>query len=210
MEYVDVLTENDFVLDELIEILSYDIEDEIKISVLRLTDKPISIIGKNYSNIVNEYVLQNNLDEGDLIKLFNDYKKYDLSTQSIIYELSIKYIFKIIDDPKNVSNELINKLLHLEDLDNGIKVDLFISLLPMLNREQIKAYFTLLGLFDYIRLFEPRSRPKFKISATNEKILQGLKNRNLINDFEVDPKREGYYKIIKIKSLIRSLPKELL
>ncbi|HGZ2718937.1 TPA: hypothetical protein ACOIAU_004048, partial [Clostridioides difficile] len=44
MEYVKILTDESFILDELIEILSWDIEDEIKIQLLRFTDEAISII----------------------------------------------------------------------------------------------------------------------------------------------------------------------
>ncbi|HBG2232881.1 TPA: hypothetical protein KPK00_003945, partial [Clostridioides difficile] len=79
MEYVKILTDESFILDELIEILSWDIEDEIKIQLLRFTDEAISIIDQRYSNVVNKYILKNNLDEEDLPKLFSNYNNYDHS-----------------------------------------------------------------------------------------------------------------------------------
>ncbi|GAE02569.1 hypothetical protein CBO05C_2259 [Clostridium botulinum B str. Osaka05] len=210
MKYVNILTEESFVLDELIEILLWGIKDEIKIQLLKLTDDTISIIDKSYSNIINEHILQNNLDEKDIPKLFSDYKNYDFSIQSIIYELSIKYVTRIIDNPKNVSNELINQIFVSKDLDNDRKIDLFIGLLSILNKEQVKEYFGLLGLSNYLKLFEPRSRPKFKINSTNEKILTALKNSNWIYDFEADSKRTEYYKITRIKYPRNLLSNELL
>ncbi|MDU4912384.1 hypothetical protein [Clostridium baratii] len=210
MEYVKILTDESFILDELIEILSWDIEDEIKIQLLRFTDESISIIDQRYSNVVNEYILKNNLDEEDLPKLFSDYNNYDHSIKSIIYELSIKYISEIIDNPQNTSKELINQIFNSKDLNNDEKIDLFIELLPTSNKSQIKKYFSLLNLNDYLKLFEPRSRPRFKINSNNENILRALKNSNFIYDFEVDSKRPEYYKVIKIKTLRNSMPNELL
>lgn len=210
MEYANVLTEENFVLDELIEVLLWNIEDEIKIQLLKLTDETISIIDQGYSNIVNEYILKNNLDKRDLTKLFRNYKDYDYSTKSIINELSIKYISEIIANPQNISSELINQIFDSKDLENDEKIDLFIGLLPTLNRDEVKEYFNLLGLLDYLKLFEPRSRPKFKINFTNEKILEALKNSNLIYDFEIDSKKDEYYKVMKIRSSRNVLSNELL
>ncbi|NGT02698.1 hypothetical protein [Clostridium perfringens] len=210
MEYVKILTDESFILDELIEILSWDIEDEIKIQLLRLTGESISIIDQRYSNVLNEYILKNNLDEEDLPKLFSEYSNYDHSIKSIIYELSIKYISEIIDNPQNISKELINQIFNSKDLNNDEKIDLFIELLPTSNKSQIKKYFSLLNLNDYLKLFELRSRPRFKINSNNEKILRALKNINFIYDFEVDQKRPEYYKVIKIKTSRNSMPNELL
>lgn len=210
VEYTNILTKETFVLNELIEILLWDIDDNIKIQLLKLTDESISIIDKKYSSIVNEYILKNNLDQGDLPKLFNNYEDYDSLIKPIIYELSIKYISKIIDNTQNISNELIKQIFYLKDLDNDNKTDLFIGLLPTLNTAKVKQYLDLLGLTDYLKLFEPRSRPRFIINSKNQKILEALKNSNFIYDFEIDLKRDEYYKVTKTISSKNVLTNKLL
>ena len=52
-----------------------------------------------------------------------------------------------------------------------------------------------------------RSRPKFEINDENEKLLTAFKESNLIDNYEKSPEKEGYYKIIRYKPILKSLPK---
>ena len=48
-EYVDTVGKTLFSQNELVEILTWDINDDLKISLLKMSKEPISIIGKGYS-----------------------------------------------------------------------------------------------------------------------------------------------------------------
>lgn len=76
-------------------------------------------------------------------------------------------------------------------------------MMPALSKECIKEYIVLLDLRDYNKIFDFRSRPKFQISEENEKLLTAFKKRGLIENFEESLDREGYYKIVRIKSKSR-------
>lgn len=51
-KYIDIVDETLFSREELLEILTWDISDKLKIRLLELSDEEISIIGKNYSPAV--------------------------------------------------------------------------------------------------------------------------------------------------------------
>ena len=202
-EYVDIMSKDLFLQEELLEILTWDISDEMKIKLLGFSDDTISVIEKNYSTDVCLYILNNNFMDSDLISLFSSYDQWEASIQEIILDYAARNVTSIIDTPKNVSEKLKDDLLHAEILNREIKIDLLISMMPALSKECIKEYIVLLDLRDYNKIFDFRSRPKFQISEENEKLLTAFKKRGLIENFEESLDREGYYKIVRIKSKSR-------
>lgn len=208
-EYTEMMTTDLFSAEELMEILSWNIADEIKIGLLKFTDEAISVIGKNYTPAVCLYILDNNFMEENLIALCSSFDDWNDSVQNIIFNLSIKYITDIIDSPKDVSENLKQKLIHSDNLSIDTKIELFIAMLPTLNEELIKDNLSLLGLTSYLKLFDSRSRPKFEINTTNKSLLAAFKENNWIYDYEENPDKDGYYKIIR-KKASTPLPDELL
>lgn len=202
-EYVDIMSKDLFLQEELLEILTWDISDEMKIKLLGFSDDTISVIEKNYSTDVCLYILNNNFMDSDLISLFSSYDQWEASIQEIILDYAARNVTSIIDTPKNVSEKLKDDLLHAEILNREIKIDLLISMMPALSKECIKEYIVLLDLRDYNKIFDFRSRPKFQISEENEKLLTAFKKKGLIENFEESLDREGYYKIVRIKSKSR-------
>lgn len=196
-EYIEIMTCNLLEQEELLEILDWDISDEQKIKLLELTDSEISIINKNYSVAVALYILKNNHDDSDLLKLFSSYEDWDDSIKDIISNYAAKDIESIIDNPSDVSKKLIINLFHSNKITRDDKIDLFIALIPSLNIECIKECLKLLNLKNYLKIFESHSRPKFIINEENEKLLLALKENNLIDDYYENPTMEGYYKISK-------------
>ena len=208
-KYVEMMTTHLFSADELMQILSWDISDELKIRLLEFTNEKISILGKHYTNAVCRHILNNNFMEDDLNELFSSFDKWNDSIQSIIFTFSIENVTDIINSPKEVSETLKKKIIHAEALSNDVKIELFIAMLPTMEEAPIKETLNSLGLTDYIKLFDARSRPKFEINGTNESLLTAFKESNWIYDYEEDSEKEGYYKIIR-KKPVKTLPKELL
>ena len=199
-EYIEIMTYNLLEQEELLEILNWNISDEQKIKLLELTDSEISIIDKNYSDAVAIHILKNNYDESDLPKLFSSYGNWDNSIKDIISNYAANDIERIIDNPSDISKELIINLFNSNKITRDDKIDLFISLMPSLNIEYIKEFLKLLDLNNYLKIFESRSRPRFEINDENEKLLLALKKNNLIDDYYEISTMEGYYKISKKNS----------
>lgn len=209
-KYIDIVDETLFSQEELLEILTWDISDKLKIRLLKLSDEEISIIGKNYSTTVCLHILNNNFAKSDLPDLFSSFEQWDNSVQAKIFDYAVRHIASIIDDPNSASQKLTNNLLHSERVNRDEKIDLFIAIIPVLCEDSIKEILTSLSLTDYLKIFDTRSRPKFEINDENEKLLTAFKESNLIDSYEESPEKEGYYKIIRPKPITKSLPKELL
>lgn len=205
-QYVDIMNDNLFSQDELLEILTWNISDELKIKLLEFSNDEISVVGKGYSTDVCLYILKNNLMESDLMVLFSSFENWIESIQIKIFDYAVQYIESVIDNPKSVSEKLKNALLRSDRIDRNFKIDLFISMMPDLHENFIKEILPLFDLTDYLKIFDTRSRPKFEINEENEKLLTAFKENRLIASYE-DSEKEGYYKIIRNKPTIKSLPK---
>lgn len=209
-KYIDIVDEALFSREEMLEIIAWNISDKLKIRLLELSNEKISIIGKNYSPAVCLHILNNNFAKSDLPDLFSSFEQWDNFVQEKIFDYAVRHIATIIDDPNSVSQKLTNNLLHSERVNRDEKIDLFIAIIPVLCEDSIKGILTLLNLTDYLKIFDTRSRPKFEINDENEKLLTAFKESNLIDSYEENPEKEGYYKIIRHKPITKSLPKELL
>lgn len=82
--YVELMTIENFVLDEAISILSWKVDDDLKIKLLELIKVPLAIYNKNYPPVVNDCILRNNFKPDELLNLTSSYKTWGTSTQSLI------------------------------------------------------------------------------------------------------------------------------
>ncbi len=135
----------------------------------------------------------------DLDKLFESFENWDISIQLKIFDFAVRKITNIIDNPKQVSEKLKDNLIHSNRLDKHIKIDLLIAIMPTLGNDYIKEVLALLDLTNYIRIFDARSRPKFKINDESEKLLNAFREKGLICNYEECQDKEGYYKIVRVK-----------
>lgn len=198
-QYVEIMDSDLYSQEELLEILTWDISDELKIELLEFTDNEISIIGMSYSPKVCLHILNNNFLESDLDQLFELFEQWDDSIQTKIFNFAIRNILDIIDNPDNISKKLRDNLLRTDELSKDIKIDFLIVIMPVIDKDYIKEVLTLLDLTNYIKIFDTRSRPKFEISDESEKLLTAFKEKGLICNYEESRDKEGYYKIVRTK-----------
>ena len=208
-QYVDIMDNEIFSLQELLEVLKWKVSDEIKIQLMSFTNQAISIINEHYSTKVCIYILENNFLKSDLPELLQSYDNWDKEMQAKIYALALAYISDIIADPQNVSSQLKNRLLYSRELNIESRIDLLIAMLSDLDMEYVKPVLAEWGFDDFIKIFDNRSRPRFEISPISKKILEAFKKKRWIQNYEEDGKKPGFYKIIRRKAP-KELPKELL
>ena len=198
-QYVNIMDDEIFSLKELLEVLEWNVSDEIKIRLMSFTNQKISIINKYYSRKVCMYILENNFLKSDLPELLYLYDNLDKEMQAKVYDLALTYISDIIEDTINVTFQLKNKLLHSRELDIESRMNLLIAMLPDLDVEYVKGILQNWGLQEYIKIFEERKRPKFKINDMNMKMLEAFKEKGWIADYNKDEKKDGFYKITRRK-----------
>lgn len=110
-EYTRIIDNTLFSQEELLEILTWSIDDTVKIELLQFSHEEISIINKNYSPAICLYILNNNFMKTDLLELVESYEKWDSSIQAKIVEYSKQYP-ELIENSNIVSDEL-KKVLSL-------------------------------------------------------------------------------------------------
>ena len=95
-EYIAIQTSDLFSISEIMRILTWDIEDNSKIKLLSMTNEAISIVGAQYTDKVNAFILSHNSDETDKHHLYSNYSKYGIETRSIISKMAVESAAEII------------------------------------------------------------------------------------------------------------------
>ncbi|AIR06502.1 hypothetical protein JT31_18355 [Cedecea neteri] len=200
--YVELMTIDNFILDEAISILSWKVDDDLKIKLLEFVKTPLAIHGKNYSQIINDYILENNFKPDELLFLTSSYKTWGTSTQSLILSRAIQNISALIASPNDVSEPLQKNLFVAEGLNMQNKIALLIALLPGkdLSKTACKEYLDLLGLSEFSKILG-RGKPKIEVDSTNQSLLTALRDNHFFSDFEVDDENPTYYKITRRRSM---------
>lgn len=203
--YVELMTIDNFVLDEAISILSWKVDDDLKIKLLVLIKVPLTIHDKKYPPVVNDYILENNFNSGELLSLTSSYKNWGTSTQSLILIRAIQDISTLIANPDDVAELLLKDLFVAEGLNMQNKIALLIALLPGkdLSKTTCKEYLDLLGLSEFSKILG-RGKPKIEVDTTNQILLTALRDNHFFSDFEVDDENPTYYKITRRRSMFGS------
>ena len=204
----NVISDETFNFDEMVDVLSLDTSDENKINLLKFTDEAISIIDTDYSNTVKIYILNNNLEENDIPKLLISYLHENSAMKIEIENLTVRQKQVIFSESYPFSIQLFEKLLIDTRLTDEDKVEFLIIILPTFDKRQAIIYLNKLNLKDYVRLFD-LGRPKFVVNNVNERILEIFKDKNWITKYEVDKDDSGYYRAFG-RRLQDELPNELL
>ncbi len=194
-EYVDLIDEQSFDYSEMLQILSMDLREDLKLKLLGLTDKPVTIINKGYSSAINKHILTNNLNESDIPVLFERYEACPPDIQKIILNYSIRKPESIESSIDSCSMELINDFFSSIDLTIETKMVILSALLYRLSKEESTEYLKLLGLTEYVKIFDSHAKPKFSITHENELLLDAFVRKGWLYEYLEDPDRENYYKV---------------
>ncbi|TBL90108.1 hypothetical protein [Hafnia alvei] len=203
--YVELMTIESLVLDEVISILSWEVDDDLKIKLLEFVKIPLAIYGKEYPLAVNDFILENNFKPDELLSLTSSYKNWGASTQSLILNRAIQDISTLIANPNDVAEPLLKNLFVAGGMNMQNKIALLIALLPGKDMSKVlcKEYLDLLGLSEFSKILG-RGKPKIEVDAINQSLLTALRDNHFFSDFEVDDENPPYYKIIRRRSMFGS------
>ena len=199
-EYLELQTVETFNLAETLEILLWDFTDDKKIKLLSLTDEPISMINKGYSDNVCAYLIAHNIDPSNKVYLYSNYSTYGMATQNAIQTLVLSEVDTIITQNILVDDELLSVLLCSKSVARDQKITLFaISILKM-NEDTCKNHLDELELFDLKNIFtRGGSRRKYNKNNDVTAILEILKTYGWIYNYLEDHQNSDKYLIIKNK-----------
>lgn len=192
--YVEIQTEDIFNYDEAVKVLEISCDDELKIKLLGFTSAPISVLDKELSNEVLEYILEHNFDCADEEYLYQRYSQYHESVRTIILKKAVCDINNIINDSIVLEDNLLSDILTKSKLSQAIKVKVWANSIPMLNEETCKKHFDELGVPELKGIFTKRNTTTRSYIKTDEvtAILSELKNNTWIHDYYETDEKESY------------------
>ena len=209
-EYTDMMSDDVFVFDELIEILNWQIEDDLKLTLLEFTSERISVVDKKYSERVWVYILTNNFLIEDLPHLFEHYDNYPVNIRQIIFDWAVKDISRVINVSTKISDAFCREIFVSDRFNNDEKINLFIALISTILRERVEEYAIILNRKDLASALDPIKRTKILCNSQNKKILDEYKDRGWIRDYAIN-ESGTHYNVKKGNSVVnRSVDETLL
>ncbi|MDU1912591.1 hypothetical protein [Fusobacterium sp.] len=199
--YSETVSESLFSQEELLMILSNsDIEEKVKLELLKLSKNPIYITNMDYSSNIQEYILKNNYDKKEFKNLIKEYNQYDSSIKNIIFELAIPNINNDYYILLAASPELRKRIFSSNEISNEKKLDFLIASLEEMNeKKEVLKYLKFMNLKEYNDIFKKDLTLIIAKTAFNEKLLQKLQEKEFIDNFN---EKEEFYEVLTKKRYI--------
>lgn len=199
-KYLVLQTTEIFSLNEALELVTWDISDKQKTDLLSFASTPISIVGAQYSDAINAYILTHNLKEGDRNYLYSHYTQYGKSTQTIIATLAKKGTQAIISNTIALDDELLSILLQTDTITRDQKILLFTNAISSLNEDTCKKHLDEMELPDLKGIFaKGGGRRNYEKTDEVTKILDALKSNRWIYEYRDDERNADKYIVVKNK-----------
>lgn len=180
---------------EVIEILSWDVEDGIKISLLSHAKTPISIANKNYSVKVMLHILSERRDPNDAEYIFTNYTKLPRKVKEYLADHVAQEIKDAPDKPHDYPDNMKIKLLGYSEVKDDSKYQMLMEILPKANRATARACFINMGLQEFAKIFDSHARPKIPKTKQNKMILDWMVEKGWIYEYFDYPTDDNYYGI---------------
>lgn len=199
-EYLSLQTPEIFSLNEALRLATWDITDEQKIGLLAFSNDPISIVGTQYPDAINAYILTHNLQKEDRGYLYTHYTCYGEKAQKEIVSLAEAEVRTITSSAITLDDRLLSILLQSDIIARNQKILLFNNAIPTLNEETCKKHFDELDLSELKGIFS-KGGGRRNYQKTNEttEILAALKANGWIYEYRDDERNGDKYIIIKNK-----------
>lgn len=199
----ETLNDDNFEYDEMLKVIDENIDENKKIELISFTDKAISINNKGYSNKIKKYILENNFNKSDIEYLINIFSDEGEELKEKIIKIIIKNIDIVIGGAYSIGYELLSELIDNEKINEDDKRNLVVLSMNDLKNSEIYKCFEKLNMTDYMSLFN-RKRPKFEVNDINERLLKALRDKEIINKFDIDSEDDVDYYFANGKKLINS------
>lgn len=206
----EVMSEEIFDLNEMIEVLRTDVADEYKLSLLQFTNNSLSAMEDTYSDNVKIYILNNNFDSNDIPELFKKYTAFTAQLQSVVEDIASKNFEELIAKQYFIPFPLCRKLFASGLLSAENKLKLFASVVRDFSESECKECLVILNRNDILSAFSGK-RPAISITDTHENILNVMVKKHWIVGYDVDKKDENVYRVSSKRiSKQQPLPTELM
>lgn len=199
--YLDIVGRNTFSLDEALEIITWEIPLDKKTRLLALTNQTIPVIGKNYSDDLNDYLIRHHFDSSELQHLCETYSSFDDLAKQAIYTRAVAAVPIIIQRRWAIDDSLLSLLFKSGNISDNQKISLFDASLEFMTEDVCKGHFDELGVSELKNVFQGRggSGRNYEINSMTTGILTALQKHNWIYRFAKDERNPMRYRVTKNK-----------
>ena len=194
-QYVDIMDNAIFSQDELDTILEWDVGNDIKLKLLAFSSEKISIAEKNYDDEINEYILKNNLFEGDINDLFVSYDHQTYNVREFVFDYAVNNIKFTINNLAGMSEALFIRILSSNEVEYDNKIKLFVAIIPESDIVKVKTYLRILNKTEFEEVFDSGKRPSYVIDSETEAILDAFIEKGWMYKYIVDSRNDKVYTI---------------
>jgi hypothetical protein len=206
----EVISQEKFDFDEMLEILEANVDDQYKLSLLEYTNHSISVLSDSYSEELKAYILQNNFSQDDIPQLLKDYSALTGKLQSLVEGIVTTHIDDIIENEFFLPFKLCKKLFTLPSIHYDNKLQLFAITLESFNESECKECLAALDLNEYLSIFAGK-RPTVPTTELHKLILDTFLKKHWIVGYDLDKKDNSLYRVSsKRVPKQQTMPTELL
>lgn len=199
-EYIGLPQKGAHRIEETLKVITWEIEEQLKIRLLNSTTEKIPLMTNNYSDEVTAYIIANNLKPEEIPYLYEKYSTFGDNAKTAIVDLATERKGEIISSRFQMDNALLSKLINSENITHDDKVNLFISAIPRLTKETCKTLLEELGLGELKEIFDKRRGRRNYTKVNN---LSGIPNefklKGWIYDYRDDERNKDKYKVLRNK-----------
>ncbi len=200
----EVINDNNFEISELLNLLDKDINDDYKLDLMAYSTEPISMSGKQYSERIEFYILENNFNIIDLPYLVSGYDQKSANLREKIRSISLEHFDQILRDKYKVPYNLLINIFESSEIGELSKKRMLVSHIIYLNEVETTTCLQLLDMTEVISLFSGR-RPKIERNNENEEILEIFKTKGWITSFNIDRQDNNFFRAIGRRAHIEDL-----
>ena len=146
-----------------------------------------------YPELIMICIIEEHLSVDDINFLFEKYVIFTENVKRSIINLGIKNIDQIIDREFPINLEFIIDLLKYKAIDRFNKISLMLLVIEDYDQQDVVNCLKLIGKMEFVKLFDPKLRPKFKANRENKQLLAAFMEKEYIQDYSLDEKEEYYH-----------------
>jgi len=198
--YIELSQKGAHRIEETLRVLSWKIDEQVKIKLLNLTTEKISLMTNDYSDEVTAYIIANNLKPEETPYLYEKYSTFGDYAKTAIVELAAERKDEIISLRLQMDNALLSKLLNSGSITHDDKVNIFISAIPRLTKDTCQTFLKGLGFGELSKFFDKgRGRKNYTKVSNLSRILDEFKLKGWIYGYHDDKRNKDKFEVLKNK-----------
>lgn len=168
---------------EMLNLLQASLSHEWKFKIVDKFPTNVSIVDKEYSTILVDYILQNKFDESDLEYILSNYACLGVSTRRIVEQIFVDYLDEILEEGYSIKKELLQATINNSTIIIDKRRLILANYIDVFAYEEIMDLFRSLKMTELILAVTDIKNPKVDFTDYNKLILEYLKGKRKIASY---------------------------